>query len=83
MTAKSPKPKTRKTVRRSWAIKPERLSSINVNKDVWLYAEPRFLCVVQQVFNSVGSYVGTGTAEIPWRYVRKAMKHAPPARKRK
>lgn len=52
------------------------LRSINVNKDTWMYAEKKGLCVVRRIRNpdSVGLITQTDMFYIPWGKVKKAFR---------
>lgn len=57
--------------------KNEHLKPINVNKQTWLYAERKGLCVVRQLRNPKGDLVQSDLFYIPWGRLEKAMKSRP------
>ena len=53
------------------------LTPINVNKQTWLYAERKGLCVVRQLRNPKRHLVQGDLFYLPWAKVEKAMKSRP------
>jgi hypothetical protein len=59
----------------------ESLAPININRQTWLYAERKGLCVVRQLRNPTDDLVQSDLFYIPWAKVEKALKQRPPPSK--
>lgn len=59
----------------------EHLKPISVNKETWMYAEKRGLCIVRQICDPSGKLIQADMYRVPWSKIERAVSIRPVARK--